>query len=345
MQWVLDYNGIRTRHYALDPQTREPTHSNAEMTKRAVLAALADAGVAYDRLDCLVCGTSSPDVLLPNHAMMVHGLLGGHALEAVATAGVCCSGMSAFKYAWLNVASGMAQIAASTGSELASVVMRASHFKPQLTRRLEELEEQPTLAFEQEFLRWMLSDGAGAAIFSNAPRMDGVSLRIDWMEFQSFAHEAPPCMYYGGIKQPDGSLKSGRLVSNPEQLLGEGYMSLTQDVEALHQFLPRGMEAMAARVRARHAIQPDQIDWFLPHYSSQGFRQPLSEGLARGGFRIPEDRWYTNLSSKGNTGSASIYIMLEELLASGQVEQGQTILCFVPESSRFSFAVFQLTAV
>jgi hypothetical protein len=42
-------------------------------------------------------------------------LAGGHP-EAVAMAGVCCSGMSAFKYSWLNVAAGLVQTAVSTGS-------------------------------------------------------------------------------------------------------------------------------------------------------------------------------------------------------------------------------------
>jgi 3-oxoacyl-[acyl-carrier-protein] synthase-3 len=345
MQWVVEYNGIQSRHYALDPVTREPTHTNAEMTKLAVLAALADAGVTYDQLECLACGSSSPDVLLPNHALMVHGLLGGHALEAAATAGVCCSGMSAFKYAWMNVASGQVRTAVATGSELASVTMRASHFEPEIRRQEAAQQRRPTLPFEHEFLRWMLSDGAGAAVISPTPKMGGVSLRIDWMEFQSFAHEAPPCMYYGCIRLPDGSLRSGRQVDDPQELLGEGYMSLTQDVQVLHQFLPIGMRKMAARVRERHNLTPDQVDWFLPHYSSEGFRKPLYEGLVGGGFPIPEERWFTNLTTKGNTGSASIYIILEELMSSGRVEPGQRILCFVPESSRFSFAVFHLTAL
>ena len=345
MEWTLDYNGIRTRHYALDPRTREPTHTNAEMTRLAVLAALADAGLPYEQLECLACGTSSPDMWLPNHALMVHGELGSHPIEAVATAGVCCSGVSAFKYAWLNVSAGQVRTAVASGSEMASVVMRADHFQSEIRRRVEDMVSQPMLAFENEFLRWMLSDGAGAAVLTNAPRMDGVSLRVDWIEFQSFAHEAPSCMYYGCIKDSDGSLKSGRWINDPHELLSQGYMSLTQDVQVLHAHLPSGMRQMAARVRERHGVTPDQIDWFLPHYSSEGFRKPLYEGLSEGGFVIPEERWFTNLSSKGNTGSASIYIILEELMASGRVEPGQRILCFVPESSRFSFAVFHLTVV
>jgi hypothetical protein len=53
------------------------------------------------------------------------------------------------------------------------------------------------------------------------------------------------------------------------------------------------------------------------------------------GFTIPYEKWFTNLSYKGNTGSASIYIMLEELFHSGKLKEGNKLLCFVPESGRF----------
>ena len=37
--------------------------------------------------------------------------------------------------------------------------------------------------------------------------------------------------------------------------------------------------------------------------------------------------------------------MLEELMASGKIERGDTIFCLVPESARFSYAYIHLTAV
>jgi len=37
--------------------------------------------------------------------------------------------------------------------------------------------------------------------------------------------------------------------------------------------------------------------------------------------------------------------MLDELLRSGQVKPGQRLLCFVPESGRFSSGFIHLTAV
>ena len=67
--------------------------------------------------------------------------------------------------------------------------------------------------------------------------------------------------------------------------------------------------------------------------------------LANAGLPIPQERWFTNLTRKGNTGAASIFIMLDELFNSGSLRSGQRLLCYVPESGRFSSAFMQLTVV
>ena len=64
--------------------------------------------------------------------------------------------------------------------------------------------------------------------------------------------------------------------------------------------------------------------------------------------RIPTldpDRWFSNLETRGNTGSASIFIALEEAWRTGRFAPGETILLAVPESGRFSFAFAHLTVV
>ena len=53
---VLRSNGIESRHYAIDPQTLKPTHSNASLTATAVRA-LAEQ-FDLNKLECLACGTS-----------------------------------------------------------------------------------------------------------------------------------------------------------------------------------------------------------------------------------------------------------------------------------------------
>ena len=64
--------------------------------------------------------------------------------------------------------------------------------------------------------------------------------------------------------------------------------------------------------------------------------------------RVPTldtDRWFSNLETRGNTGSASIFIALEEAWRTGRFAPGETVLLAVPESGRFSFAFAHLTVV
>lgn len=343
--WVLDYNGIRSRHYAIDPQTGLMTHTNSQMTAEAVRRLMEKAGLGLGDIECLVCGTSSADQVIPSHAAMVHGELGCPPVELVSTTGVCCSGMSAFKYALMNVQAGFVPRAVATGSELASISFRASRFSPQIEHQVTDFDKEPTLAFENEFLRWMLSDGAGAALLSNEPSDGELSLRVDWVELKSYANSAETCMYFGGVKTPEGGLESFRGIDDPAQLVGAGYLSLGQDVRILRENLPRTVREIFLASREKHGLDHREIDWFLPHYSSEGFREPLQQGLNEVGFDLPYDRWFTNLTSKGNTGSASIYIIIEEFLESGRPQPGDRILCFIPESARFTMCLAHLTVI
>lgn len=58
------------------------------------------------------------------------------------------------------------------------------------------------IAFEKEFLRWMLSDGSGAMLLENKPRGES-DLQVEWVVSKSFAHELETCMYFGGEKDAE----------------------------------------------------------------------------------------------------------------------------------------------
>ena len=59
---------------------------------------------------------------------------------------------------------------------------------------------------------------------------------------------------------------------------------------------------------------------------------------------IPEEKWFSVLREKGNTGSASIWIMLDSLMQTGRVKKGERILCVVPESGRALIGFMMLEA-
>lgn len=339
---VLRSNGIRQRHYALDPATGEATHSNAQMTAQAVRG-LAGEGFALDQIECLVAGTSLPDQLMPNHGVMVHGELGIPSCEVVATAGICLAGMTALKYAYLSVLSGTTANAVATASEVASAVLHAGNFLAESEARLAELQAHPAIAFEKDFLRWMLSDGAGSLLIEAAPRAGSIALRIDWIDVFSQAHELPACMYAGAEKDDDGSLR-GWTRYGADQWASRSVFAVKQDVRLLNEYVVQHtLGKPLASLIAKRGLRAEAIDWFLPHMSSEYFRAPIAACLDAQHFAIAPERWFTNLSTKGNTGSASIFIMLDELFNSGRLASGQRLLCFVPESGRFSSAFMHLT--
>lgn len=337
---ILRNNGIQTRYYALDNQ-QKITHNNAELTALAINKLVAD-DFSLNDIDILSCGTSTPDVLLPSHAAMVHGLLKNKSVDLNSASGVCCSGMNALKYGYLSVKAGDAKNAVCTGSERVSTWMMANKFEAEIVN-LEALEEQPILAFKKDFLRWMLSDGAGAILLQNEAK-GSLSLEILWMENYSYAHELETCMYAGGDKLADGSMKPWSEYAVSEWQT-ESVFSLKQDVKILDEFiLKKGVESMGDAMK-KHHISPENITYFLPHISSVFFKDKLYEEFKNAGLEIAKEKWFINLPKVGNVGAASIYLMLEELFHSNKLKSGDTVMLSVPESGRFSYAYAFLKVV
>ncbi len=335
---ILRNNKIVSRYYAID-KNGNSTHNNAELTRNAIQELYDESFTAQD-MELLSCGTTTPDVLVPSHASMVHGLLKNKNLELNSSAGVCCAGMSALKFGFLSVKTGSTKNAVCTGSEKLSSWMLSDKFENEVVN-LKKLEEQPILAFKKDFLRWMLSDGAGAFLLENKPKGD-ISLKIEWMEAYSYAFELETCMYAGGDKLENGEIKPWNDY-NPDQWLKESLFAFKQDVKLLDEFiLQKGVQSVFDAL-SKNNISASQIDYFLPHVSSHYFVEGLSKLLTEKGLEIPMEKWFMNLATVGNVGAASIYLALEELLYSGKLNKGDKILLSVPESGRFSYAQAYLT--
>lgn len=336
---TLRNNGIKTRYYSIDKQGRS-THSNAKMTALAI-EQLTDDSFTQKDIEIIACGTTSPDNLLPSHAVMVHGELQCGPVELISPSGACCASMQALKFAYTSILAGTANNAVVSGSEKLSSLMLAEHFEKE-TERLAEMDKNPIISFEKDFLRWMLSDGAGAIRLENKPRPDALSLKIEWLEMKSFANELETCMYAGADKNEDGSIKGWKEYTS-EEWLDKSIFAFKQDVKLLgREIVPRGI-AFLKDVLDKKSMSVDSIDYLLPHISSMFFKQKMYDEFVKLGMEVPLEKWFTNLTSVGNIGSGSIFIMLEELMNSGKLKSGQKILLMVPESARFSYAYSLLT--
>lgn len=333
---ILKNNGIRTRHYALDEEGRI-THSNSEIAAHAIRDAVARSSRPLSDVDLICAATTFPDLLVPGFAAMVHGHLPevGPA-EILSSVSVCCAGMSGLSNAYAQVAIGRRRCAVSVGSERSSAAFRASRYEDFVT------DENERLSFDAEFLRWMISDGAGAFMLEREPRRDGISLRLDWIEVTSHAHDHPVCMYMGSkADEPDLTWADSAKISEAVQ---GGYIALRQDVRNVNEVI-RLMCADFIALVDEGRVKLDQIDHFLVHYSSHFFRGEVMKLLAEAGKTVPGEKWFTNLYTRGNTGNASIYLMIEEMMNENMLKHGDQVVCLVPESGRYTTAYMQLTAV
>jgi 3-oxoacyl-[acyl-carrier-protein] synthase-3 len=329
---ILKQNGILNRYYALD-KNQKSTHQNSDLAIIAAKNALKNSTLREKEVQLLVTGTTQGDLPIPGFASMVHGGLDIHQCEIANFQSVCSSGVMALKNAFHQISSGDKNNALCIGSEFASRMFKSSRF---------ETQKEKALSFDAEFLRWMLSDGAGAFILQDKKNDKGLSLRIDWIDLKSHANEVPVCMYTGKVDNKNEEELTWLDYKDIHASFEEGAINLRQDTRLLPQLVKTGV-AHYFELIDRKKIEREAIDWFCCHYSSAIFKDQIQELLKKGGGEISEEKWFSNLSSKGNTGAASIFIMLDELMYSGKLKVGDTILCMVPESGRFITSFMKLT--
>ena len=337
---ILRNNGIKTRYYALD-RNGKVTHTAYDMAVKA-LEKLYDTDFAVDDLELLAVGTTSQEMIMPSHGVQIHGQMGGtRHTEVVSFAGSCCSGMHALKYAWMAIASGEKKNAVALVSERLSAWMRANYFTKEY-EDLQRLQEEPIIAFEKDFLRFMLSDGAGSVKLSDTPGRNGISLKVDWIELTSFANTLPTCMYAGADFDDSGKLM-GWTHFPEDEWFSRSLFSLKQDTKLLSENIVKMGGRFFVELMQKYSLTPDKITWFLPHLSSMYFRPRIMKLLEDIQFVIPEERWFLNLPRVGNVAAASAFLMLDELIGTKQLKSGDTLLFMVPESAHFSYAYVHMT--
>ena len=329
---ILAANGIKTRHYAIDGQ-HCTKFSNTAMAAAAATKCLQHSQLVRTQIGLLSCATSQGDLVLPGFASEVQARLGLPAVELHTTHGICSSSIMALKAATNTIRVADQSSALVVASEFAS-----RNFK---NTRYECAGANGSLDANAEFLRWMLSDGAGAVLLESQPRE--TSLRVDWIRSFSHADAYPVCMSVGRPGDPNDK-RTWQDFASFAEAEAAGALLLRQDVKLLDHIVKLGVDG-ALRLMEEGVLDLPNIDHLLCHYSSHHFKGRIVELLEMAGAMVPEERWYTNLYHRGNTGCASIFIMLDEFLKQGVAKPDDTILCMVPESGRFNTAYAHLTVV
>lgn len=351
-QRVLGENGIQTRHYALDTEG-QTTISHTELACKAIQDCLNQANVSLDQIAVLASASSGGDVLMPGVANMIQGALHAPPMETHSHHGVCASSIMALKDAAQSLAQNSEQnLAVVVAAEMPSRIFKQSRFT-----------SQTHIDFEAHFLRWMLSDGAGAVLLgkgaqvlkqatsSNPLAQRGLALKLNWIHAKSFSGDYPVCMQLGQGSHRAKEHKSAyraeaSYLDFPSVAEAEvaGYFALRQNLRILPNLFEVAVHEYAGLVQGGW-VKPAEVDTFLCHYSSEALGKTCEAMMESAGLGIPREHWFSNLKTRGNTGAASIFIMLSEWLATHHLKAGQKIFVFVPESGRFTVSYCLLEVV
>ena len=327
---ILAENGILQRHYAIDTEGAT-VFTNAQLAASAVRHCLAQGGATLADVSLLATGSSGGDTLMPGFANMLQGELAAPPMETVSVHGICAAGVSAIQAAAQGIELGAHRRALAVASEMPSRLFKRSRF----AARGYETD------FDSHFLRWMLSDGAGALLLADGAPLagaGGLRLRLKWVHQRAFSGDYPVCMQLGLTEDRQrGHLDYGSWA----EAEAAGALSLRQDIRLLPHLFDIGIHEYAQLVKDGW-VDPSRVDHFLCHYSSEKFIPVVEDLMAKAGLAIPRERWWSNLAWRGNTGAASILIMLAEFLQTRPVRPGEQIFCYVPESGRFMAAYMLL---
>ena len=336
---VLKQNGIKCRYYALD-EDQKMTHTNAELAFLSIKKLFPDEIIPED-IDVMACATGNPDQLLPSHASMVHGLMKNRPMELYSASGVCLTCLQALKISYLSVLSGISSKAICSTSELASPTLLSKNYEEEY-EHCAQVGKDPYMAFEKDFLRFMLSDGASAVLMSDQKSENGLSLRIEWIEMTSFAHKLPTCMFMGAELREDGELISWKEFESQE-LINRSVLTVKQDIRLLKPNIIKYWVDHIELCLEKYRVNPTEINYVIPHVSSMFFHGKLAEEIEVRNIDLGTQKWFTNLTEIGNIASASIFAGLDDLCQSGRLQVNDKILLLVPESGRFSYGTVLLT--
>ena len=327
---ILAENGIRERYYAIDAEGRT-LFSNAQLAAGAIRDCLVRGGADLSQVSLLASGSSGGDTLMPGFANMIQGELAAPPMETLSVHGICAAGVGAIQAAAQGIELGAHRSALAVASEMPSRLFKRSRF----AARGYETD------FDSHFLRWMLSDGAGALLLSDGAALagaHGLRLKLKWVHQRAFSGDYPVCMQLGLTEdRARGHLDFGSWA----EAEAAGALSLRQDIRLLPHLFDIGIHEYAGLVREGW-LDPSRVDHFLCHYSSEKFIPVVEDLMTKAGLAIPRERWYSNLAWRGNTGAASILIMLSEFLQTRTLKPGEQIFCYVPESGRFMAAYLLL---
>jgi 3-oxoacyl-[acyl-carrier-protein] synthase III len=280
-EWIRSRTGIEERHVAGTPQ-----ETSASLGILAARKALDVADIHPNKIDLIICATSSPEHIFPATASIIQDGLGARNAGAFDLSAACSGFVYALSMARSHILAGDAEYVMVIGAETLS--------------RIVDWTDRGTCV--------LFGDGAGAVLVAASDVPGGIMSTVLGSDGSGAELLSVPA---GGSAMPS-SLET---VSN-----GSHYIKM--DGRAVFRFATRVMAEATTQVLAKAGLTVQDVDLVIPHQANQRIIQ--NSVLKQ--LQIPEDKVFINLQKYGNTSTASIPIALCEAINEGRVKPGHKLV-------------------
>ncbi|HEX4473627.1 MAG TPA: beta-ketoacyl-ACP synthase III [Polyangiaceae bacterium] len=303
--WIRKRTGIDARHFA------EEGTGASDLAVPACQAALEAAKLGPEDVDYILFNTMTPDYLLPGSGTLLGAKLGIPGVPALDIRQQCAAIPFSLQVADGLLAVGAARRILLVGADVHSGFMPWSDWdalagngtaKPDDFRR----------ATDHRGVSVLFGDGAGALVLGDSERPASKLLAVK-VHSDGRLHDALRISAGGFRHRP--YLDAGMLERGEHYPTMNGKDLFRAAVQRLPQVVREVCEAASVTLA--------DVDWFIAHQANDRINQSVKESLG-----VPDEKVPSNIARLGNTSSATIPILLDELMRSGRVRAGQLVCLF-----------------
>ena len=308
-------------HFAIDPETLEFTDDNITMSVKAARQAIEKAGIKVEDIDLIVYGSAHQDQM-PTASVRIQEALGIEQCGEMSIHANCTSAYKALLIAGDFIKSGRYRNALVLSSSMSSSELRAEYYN------------QPIVKKEELFLRYFLSDGAGALVLQAADeKKNGLFVEHTYMESV-------------GGKKPSAMLnKRPAYWMNPKKEFELGYHHLAQmfnEQLRTHFHDEDGSVFLKGlkRMLNKYPINLSELKYFQVNFPSKHISELIMDECDELG--ISRDTLYTKMATMGYVGPPMAFISIDKIVREESLIKNDLILSFVTEVSKFMQAGYAL---
>jgi 3-oxoacyl-[acyl-carrier-protein] synthase-3 len=283
-EWIEQRTGIRERRWV------EPGQKPSDLAREATLAALEQADLEVNDIDCILLATLSPEHDFPGTSFFLHEAIDAGDTPCVDLRAQCSGFLFSLQMADALISAGRYQRVLVVGAEVHSTGL--------------------DLSTAGRDVSVIFGDGAGAVILEATDSEGDVGL------IEIRLHSEGKHARKLWLEAPASSVQ-GRIT---HEMIDDRRVFPYMDGRFVFKHAVTRMPEVLLETLNAASLKLDDIDLFLFHQANLRINEFVAQKL-----EIPEEKLFNNIERLGNCSAGALPILLAEASRSGRLEPGQLV--------------------